>query len=106
MCQSYLYVKFKITNTDCTNLAADVSVAPTNNFIHSMFSSIDLYLNNKLVSSNMDTYPYRAYIENLLSYNTDSKVTYLKASDLWVNDTVGSVNALTHNDVNEGLNKE
>ena len=37
------------------DLEAERKVAPVNNFVHSMFSSIDLYLNNKLVTSNMDT---------------------------------------------------
>ena len=75
--QSYLYVKFKIVKADGQPLDADSNVAPVNNFLHSMFSSVDLYLNNKLISSNSDTYPYRAYIENLLSYNADSSV-YLR----------------------------
>ena len=103
--QSYLYVKFKITKADGTDLDADSSVAPTNNFLHSMFSSVDLYLNNKLVSSNLDTYPYRAYIENLLSYNTDSKVTHLRASELWIKDTGGKFDALAHDGDNAGLKK-
>ena len=32
-----------------------------------MFSSVDLYANNKLVISNMDTYPYKAYFKSLYS---------------------------------------
>ena len=80
--QSYLYVKFKIIKADGHALDADSNVAPVNNFLHSMFNSVDLYLNNKLISSNLDTYPYRAYIENLLSYNADSKSTFLNASVL------------------------
>ena len=47
-------------------------MAPVN-FFHSMFSFTDLYLNNKLVTSNMDTYPYRAYLENLFSFGSDEK---------------------------------
>ena len=74
--QSYLYVKFKIIKADGHAVDADSNVAPVNNFLHSMFNSVDLYLNNKLISSNSDTYLYRAYIENLLSYNADSKSTF------------------------------
>ncbi|XP_053388932.1 uncharacterized protein F54H12.2-like [Mercenaria mercenaria] len=64
--QSYLYITFKVFKADGTDLEAGTVV---NNFSHSMFSSIDLYLNNKLISSNTHTYPYIAYIENILSYN-------------------------------------
>ena len=103
--QSYLYVKFKIIKVDGHDLEADSNVAPVNNFLHTMFSSVDLYLNNKLISSNSDTYPYRAYIENLLSYNSDSKSTFLKASVLWVEDTAAHFDTLNHDGANTGLQK-
>ena len=64
-------------------------MAPVNNYFHSMFSSIDLYLNNKLVTSNMDTYPYRAYLENLFSFGFDVKQNQLKAGEFWYQDTTG-----------------
>ena len=51
-----------------------------------MFSSIDFYLKNKLVTSNTDTYPYRAYIENLFSYGEDIKLNQLKAGERWDED--------------------
>ena len=78
-------------------------MAPVNNFLHSMFSSVDFYLNSKLISNNSDTYPYRAYIENLLSYNADSKTTHLKASVLWAEDTATNFNSLDHEGDNSGL---
>ena len=64
-------------------------MAPVNNFFHSMFSSIDLYLNNKLVTSNMDTYPYRAYLENLFSFGSDVKQNQLRAGEFWYQDVTG-----------------
>ena len=100
--QSYLYVKFTIIKADGHALDADSNVVPVNNFLHSMFNSVDLYLNNKLISSNSDTYPYRAYIENL-SYNADSKPTHLKASVLWVEDTADQFDTPNHDGVNVGL---
>ena len=99
--QSYLYVKFKIIKADGHALDADSNVAPVNNFLHSMFNGVDLYLNNKLISSNSDTYLYRAYIENLLSYNADSKSTFLNASVLWA----AQFDTLNHDGANAGLQK-
>ena len=58
-------------------------MAPVNNFFHTMFSCTDLYLNNKLVASNMDTYPYRAYLEKLFSFGSDVKQKQLKAGEFW-----------------------
>jgi hypothetical protein len=84
---SYLYLKVKVQKSDGTNLADDAKVAPVNNFMHSLFSEVDLYLNNKLISSSMDTYPYRAYLENLLTYGKEAKNTHLDACVIWKPDT-------------------
>ena len=54
--QTYLYVKFRILKGDGDDLAGTSKVYPVNNLFHSMFSGIDLYLNNKLVTKNSDTY--------------------------------------------------
>ena len=84
--QTYLYVKFRILKETGEDLATDSKVYPVNNLFHSMFSGIDLYLNNKLVTKNSDTYPYRAYIENLFSYGSDVKENQLKAAEFWYED--------------------
>ena len=81
--QTYLYVKFRILKETGEDLATDSKVYPVNNLFHSMCSGIDLYLNNKLVTKNSDTYPYRAYIENLFSYGYDVKENQLKAAEFW-----------------------
>ena len=51
-----------------------------------MFSSIDLYLNNKLVKSNMDTYTYRAYLEKMFSFGSVVKQNQMKAGEFWYQD--------------------
>ena len=84
--QTYLYLRCRILQAGVGNdLEANKKVAPVNNFFHSMFNSIDLYLNNKLVTSNMDTYPYRAYLENF-SFGSDVKQNQLKAGEFWYQD--------------------
>ena len=84
--QTYLYVKFRILKETGEDLDGDPKVYPVNNLFHSMFSGIDLYLNNKLVNKKSDTYPYRAYIENLFSYGSDLKENQLKAAEFWYED--------------------
>lgn len=64
------------------------SYAPINNLMHSLFSQIDISLNQKTVSSSNNTYPYRSYIETLLSYGYDSKNSFL-SSVLFYPDTPG-----------------
>ncbi len=60
-------------------------MAPVNLWFHSLFSEIELYLNGELISSTNHTYPYRPYIENLLSYGTEAKTTQL-ATELYYKD--------------------
>ena len=62
--QAYLYIKFRILQQTGEDLETGAKVFPITNFFHSLFSGIDLYINNKLITNNSDTYPYRAYLEN------------------------------------------
>ena len=39
------------------------SIAPVNNFLHSLFRQVDVYLNGKQVTPAMGTYAYRSYLE-------------------------------------------
>jgi hypothetical protein len=57
--------------------------------MHSLFNEVDLYLNNKLVRSSMDIHPYRAYLENLLTYGKEAKNTHLDACVVWKPATTG-----------------
>ena len=84
--QAYLYIKFRILKQTGEDLDTDAKVFPINNFFHSMFSGIDLYINNKMITNNSDTYPYRAYLENLFSYGSDVKDNQLKAAEFWSED--------------------
>ena len=79
--QSCLYLKCRLSKADGSNIDGGKKVSPVRNFFHIMFSSIDLYANNKLVTSNMDTYPYRAHLENFFSYGSDVKDNTLKEGE-------------------------
>ena len=89
--QTFLYLEAKVTQADGTNLAEDAKVGPVNNWFHSLFGQIDLSLNGDLVTSSNNTYPYRAYIETLLSYGEDAKKSQLQAA-LWYADDPGKFN--------------
>ena len=65
---SYLLVKCKVTKVDKTNLDDNAVVAPVNNLLHSLFQSIDVYINGVKQTESNTLYAYRAYIEKLLGY--------------------------------------
>ena len=88
LANSFLYVRATITTADGSALAADYEIAPECNFLHSLWSQCDMYLNGTLVTQSSNNYPYRAYIENLLSLSKEAKDTPL-SSMLWYRNTVG-----------------
>ena len=57
-----------------------------------MFNQIDVFFNQKLISSPNNLFSYRAYLESLLNYCPHAKESYLTAS-LWYNDTSGTFDA-------------
>ena len=67
--QTYVFMTFRVKKADRSNLGDDTHTTPVNNFLHSMFSDVDLTLSVKLITFGTDTYPYRAYLEKLLSYS-------------------------------------
>ena len=105
LASSYLHVQAKVTKGNGTPLDPDNAVAPVNNWLHSLFSQVDVYLNGTLVTPSTNTYPYRAYIETLLSYGSEAKETQL-TSQLWYKDTAGrmdAVNIVDEDVMNRGL---
>ena len=79
-------MRASITTADGSALAADCETAPECNFLHSLWSQCDMYLNGTLVTQSSKNYPYRAYIENLLSFSKEAKDTQL-FSMLWYRNT-------------------
>lgn len=88
--QTQLYVRAKITNANGTDLAADAPVGPVNLFLHSLFSQVDVALNERLITGSTPSYPYRAMIETLMSYGQDAKQSQL-TSALYYKDTPGKM---------------
>ena len=62
------------------------NVAPVNNFLHSLFRQVNVYLNGKQVTPAMGTYAYRSYIETLLNYDVSAKESQF-SSALYYKDT-------------------
>ena len=83
-----LEVKACIKTTNNSPVDAAVVVAPINNTLHSLFSQIDVSLNDVNVSSATTTYPHRAYIETHLNYGTDAKISRLQAAMYFIDDNL------------------
>ena len=104
MNHTYLQVTAQIVKADGTNCVAEDKVAPTNLWLHSLFSQVDVSLNEKLITPSTNTYPYRAYLETLLTYGEEAKGTHLQAA-LWKKDTRGRMDLGVKTGSNNVTNK-
>jgi hypothetical protein len=89
LASSYLYVKAKITTAAGGNVDADIQVGPSNLWMHALFSQVEVFFNNKLVTPSSTAYSYRAYIETILNFSKDANDSHL-TSALFYKDNAGS----------------
>jgi hypothetical protein len=86
LANTYLFVEAQIVDDDNTELDGGGDVGPVNLWMHSLSSDVSVSLNEKLVSPPTSLYPYRAYIETLLSYAPAAKESQLTGV-MWYMDT-------------------
>ncbi|GBO00874.1 hypothetical protein AVEN_226934-1 [Araneus ventricosus] len=94
--QTQLYVQAKILKVDgspilkeiktADNASRETKIGPVNLFLHSLFSQVDVSLNDRLVSNSSNTYTYRSFIETLLNHGFDSKTSQL-TSEMFYKDS-------------------
>jgi hypothetical protein len=77
--ETYLHVKARVERVDGADLEQDNDKPiPVNLWLHSLFSQVDVSLNNTRITSSTDTYPYRAILETILGYESAAKDYKLK----------------------------
>jgi hypothetical protein len=92
----------KSTGAKITVEAESKTIGPVNNWLDSLFSQVDMSMNQKLVTPQNNTYAYRAYIETLLNYGYDARNSQLTCG-LWSTDESGDMDDCAEE--NEGLTK-
>ena len=73
-----MYVRLKVEKIG-GDFADDDSALPIDQIFHTMWSSVDVSLNQVQVSTSGTNYMYKAAIENLLNYNKTTKEIQLPA---------------------------
>jgi len=97
---SFLRVKLKVVQKDGSVLNDTSNLGTANLFLHALFSQLDIYFNEKLVSTSNNGYSYRAYIETLLCYGREYKNSQGGCA-LYYEDTNGGI----ADETNEGWSK-
>jgi len=85
-----LYFKGKLIGSDGNDLNATDYTAGTNNFLHSQFSQCSVSFNGVNITPASELYPYRSYLETLLTYESDEANSHL-TNAYWYLDEGGDV---------------
>ena len=72
-----LYVKGRLLGADGKDLDASDYTAGTNNLLHSLFSQCSIALKGVNITPASELYPYRSYMEALLTYCTDAANSHI-----------------------------
>ena len=74
--KTILVVRAKVTKVNAENFDADVKIGPVNNFLHSLFKQVDVFLKGNQVTQATGTYTYRSYLETVLNYGPPAKQSH------------------------------
>ena len=91
---SVLMLKLKLVLANGNNVADDIAAAPVNLPLHSLFSNVNVTLCGKELTEKDTLYPYRAYMETLLSYDPNVLSTRFTGEG-WAKDQAGKMEAIT-----------
>ena len=110
LAKTILVVRTKVTKANRDDLDQDEKVGIVNNFLHSLFKQVDVFLKGKQVTQATGTYAYRAYLETLLNDGPAAKRSQLAAAMFYKDtstkmDTADPTLAGNHANVNLGLKK-
>ena len=86
--ETRLAMQIRLLQSDNKAVSTNDKVALTNLPLHSMWSQVDLSIQQQVISSVGTNYAYRAYIDTLLGYSESSKNTQLQ-SQLYFKDNSG-----------------
>ena len=98
--RSHLVLSCKVTGKDGGDLPPATAPIPDgakigiiNNFLHSIFSSVDLSMSKQLLTKNNGLYPYKAYFDTLLSTSAEAKDTINEVT-MFIYDVAGEMDNL------------
>ena len=103
LANTLLHVQAKVTRANGDNLDLVNPVGPVNNWLHSLFSQVDVYPNGTMVIPSTNTYAYSAYLETLLSYGDYAKITQLTSQLLHKDTHVDAVDIVDGAAANAGF---
>jgi hypothetical protein len=81
-----LYIRGKLFKEDGTVLDATDHTAVNNHLLHSLFSQCNVTLNGVSITQASELYPYRCYLETILTSVTDAATSHLTNAFWYLDD--------------------
>ena len=78
-----LYAKLTIKDRDNKPIEDDHEIHFENNILHTIFSDVEIFLNDTKISTGGGNYAYRSFFENLLSFSNEEKLSKLIAEGFY-----------------------
>ena len=94
--EAQLYIEYMIKGTDGNQIKEADVASPVCNFFHALFESVQMQINNAKVTSNMEDYNYKAYIQALLNTSKGWKENFLSSTSMFVLDKATKFDVLTN----------
>ncbi len=83
-----LKVEVLLSQVGADSIPPAKKVAPINNTFHSLFQSCRIWLGETLVTKNGENYPFKSYMIDFLSMDSNAKFSWMKGQ-MWHQDTFG-----------------
>lgn len=88
-----LYLRCKVTSSTGAEIGTSSKTIPTNFPFASLFSNLDVMINNVSITSSSNNYPYAAYINRVLRNGNDAKATKFQSELLLKPDKISPIDA-------------
>jgi hypothetical protein len=75
--ETYVEARIEILTASNSVVPVDKQVGPVNNILHSLFESVRITVNDFLISTSSNHYPYKSYITTCLTYSSMAKNSHL-----------------------------
>lgn len=85
---SYIHIRIRVVKKNGEVLKVTDIVTPVNLFVHALFSTVDVYVNDEPITKCTGPYPFRAYIGTQVAYSKTAKESWLQ-NEICFNDTEG-----------------
>ena len=96
---SKLYLSFRIVKADNSRCARTDIVAPINDIFNSLWSNVELFMNDRLISHSNNTHGYTSMISHLI-HDSEESLHSERSLRLLYKDTPGQMDHLDARDAN------